>query len=94
MTGLEPTVADFRTQSQVQVIGQGFKPEGGYSVYFGKAKAQEVTFVDANTLVTRPPTVTEPGTADVTVVSDLGPGFLVRGGFEFVDLSGSPVEHM
>ncbi len=94
VSGIEPTVADYRTQSQVKIIGQGFKPEVGYSVYFGKAKAQDVAYMDANTLVARPPTVTEPGTADVTVVSDLGPGFLVRGGFKFVDLSGNPVEHM
>lgn len=91
---IDPIVGDIHGNQQVRVLGRGFRLDGDYSVYFGGKRASKVGIANANTLgVTTPPGGVA-GKVDVTITSDTGDAFRIRGGYEYKDLSGNVLEHL
>lgn len=75
---VEPGVLDMRAATRFKLIGDHFSAQAGYTVYVGAKKADSVVFVDAQTLAVPLPRLKEPGTVDVTLVSDLGPAYVLE----------------
>lgn len=91
VTGVSPKAGHLAGDQTVQILGENFRTDIGYTVYFGQAKARSVTIRDKGSLVvTTPPGGAGP--VDVTVRADDGNSFLVKQGFRYEDMGGSVVE--
>src|SRR5690349_17765769 len=77
VTGLNPRAGHIAGDQTVEIQGQNFRTDIGYTVYFGKGKAGNVTIRSKEALV-----VTSPfgpaGPVDVTVRADDGHAFLLK----------------
>lgn len=91
VTGLNPRAGHIAGDQTVEIQGQNFRTDIGYTVYFGKGKAGNVTIRGKEAL-----TVTSPsgpaGPVDITVRADDGHAFLLKQAFTYEDMGGSVVE--
>jgi hypothetical protein len=90
---LEPRAGASAGEQPVRIVGTGFRPDVGYTVYFGAARAQQVTIFDDTQLLVVTPEH-EPGAVDVVIAADNGPAFRVVQGFTFNDQGGGVMEHV
>jgi hypothetical protein len=78
---LQPRLGDPMGQQRVNITGVGFRPDIGYTVYFGANRCERTTIADSNTLMVATPEGEDGQTVDVIVVADDGPAFRIeRGG--------------
>ncbi len=85
---LDPAFGGTKGDDDVRIVGQGFRTDIGYSVYFGPRKASSVIVEGDDTLVATTPTYDDPRTVDVRIVADDGKVFLLKNAFRFVDQEG------
>lgn len=85
---LDPAFGGTKGDDDVRIVGQGFRTDIGYSVYFGPRKASSVIVEGDDTLVATTPSFDDPLTVDVRIVADDGKVFLMKNAFRFVDQSG------
>lgn len=85
---LDPAFGGTKGDDDVRIVGQGFRTDIGYSVYFGPRKASSVIVEGDDTLVATTPSFDDPMTVDVRIVADDGRVFLMKHAFRFVDQSG------
>lgn len=76
----------------IKILGQNFRSDIGYTVYFGSKRAENVTLVDPQTLLAVSPQVDDPGPVDITIRADNGPAWRISKAFRYEDMSGSVVE--
>lgn len=88
---IDPKVGHTQGEQPVRIIGDHFRQDIGYSVYFGTRKAGTVTILNPQTLLVTTPTRVEVGTVDVLVQTDTGITFKLPKGFEFKDMGGNVV---
>ena len=81
VTDVEPRAGATEGEQPVRILGNGFRRDLGYTVYFGTKRAERSTLLDDHTLLVATPQQDEPATVDVIVVADNGPAYRVRQGF-------------
>jgi hypothetical protein len=91
VTGINPRTGHIAGDQTVEIQGKNFRPDISYGVYFGKAKAANVTIKSKESLIVTSPSG-QPGAVDVTVRPDNGQGFLLKQAFTYEDMGGSVVE--
>lgn len=91
VTGLNPRAGHIGGDQTVEIQGQNFRTDIGYTVYFGKGKASNVTIRSKEALVVTSPSG-QAGPVDVTVRADDGHAFLLKQAFTYEDMGGSVVE--
>jgi hypothetical protein len=94
VTNLDPRAGATQGQQRVRVIGQHFRPEVGYTVYFGNKRAPATSVLDSTTLLVTTPQRDESGPVDVVIVADNGPAYRISAGFQYEDMGGNVMEHV
>jgi hypothetical protein len=94
ITDIDPQAGATQGNQSVRIHGKNFRTDIGYTVYFGNARAKQVTILDESTLLVSSPESREPGTVDVVITADDGPAWKVREGFRYEDMAGSVVEKL
>ena len=89
---IDPKVGHTQGDQYVKIVGQNFRQDIGYTVYFGTKKSAQVTIVDPETLLATTPAGAKTGQVDVMIRADDGNAFRIPGGFKFEDMGGSVVE--
>ena len=89
---IDPKVGHTQGDQYVKIVGQNFRQDIGYTVYFGTKKSAQVTIVDPETLLATTPSGAKVGQVDVMIRADDGNAFRIPGGFKFEDMGGSVVE--
>jgi len=91
VTGLNPRAGHLAGDQTVEIQGQNFRTDIGYTVYFGKSKASRVSIRSKEALMVTSPS-NPAGPVDVTVRADDGHAFLLKQAFTYEDMGGSVVE--
>jgi hypothetical protein len=89
---LDPKVGPTQGDQPVKLVGQHFRQDIGYTVYFGTKRATSLTIFDPETILVTTPTGVPAGTVDVLVRADNGDAWRLPKAFEFKDMGGSVVE--
>lgn len=89
---IDPQVGHTQGEQQIKIVGENFRQDIGYTVYFGKQKAGSVTIMNPETLVATTPSRDDPGNVDVLIRADNGPAFRIPQGFKYEKMQGSVVE--
>lgn len=89
---IDPGAGGLQGGQQVRIVGENFRTDIGYTVYFGSLKAKTVTLLDSETMIALSPQQTQKGAVDVTVASDNGPAFRIKNGYRYEDMSGNVME--
>jgi hypothetical protein len=93
ITGINPKAGHVGGDQTILIQGKHFRTDIGYTVYFGNAKAKDVTIRDSETIIVKSPQNPE-GTVDITVRADDGNAFLLKQAFKYENMAGSVVEGM
>ena len=91
VTGINPKTGHIAGDQTVEIQGNNFRTDIGYTVYFGTAKATAVSIRSSEALVVTTP-AGQTGAVDVTLRADDGNAFLMKQGFRYEDMAGSVVE--
>ncbi len=91
VTGINPPAGHIAGEQTVQILGKHFRPEIGYAVYFGNAKASAVSIRNPEMLIVTTPQH-EAGAVDVTVRADDGNAFRMKQAFKYENMGGNVVE--
>ena len=91
VVGINPQAGHIAGDQRVEINGENFRTDIGYTVYFGTAKAKSVSIRSTDSLVVTTP-AGQAGPVDVTLRSDDGKAFRVKQGFRYEDMGGSVVE--
>jgi IPT/TIG domain len=91
ITGINPRAGHIAGDQTVEIQGKNFRMDIGYAVYFGKAKAGNVTIRSSEAIMVTSPSGS-PGAVDVTVRPDNGAAFVLKQAFTYEDMGGSVVE--
>jgi hypothetical protein len=81
VTDIEPRAGATEGEQPIRVLGNNFRRDIGYTVYFGTKRAERSTLLDDHTLLVATPPQDEASTVDVIVVADNGPAYRIRQGF-------------
>ena len=88
---IDPKVGHTQGEQPVRIIGDNFRQDIGYAVYFGARKAGNVTILNPNTILVSTPGGMDLGPVDVLIRSDDGKTFRLPKAFEFKEMGGSVV---
>lgn len=90
---LDPEHGGVQGDQPVTIHGD-FRTDIGYTVYFGKARADHVSVRSDSELVALAPRAEGPGKVDVIVIADTGPGFRMKEAFLYQEAGGNIMEHV
>ena len=76
----------------MRIIGQNFRQDIGYTIYFGTKKTSNVAIRNPETIEVTTPNRMEPGPVDIMIRVDDGNAFKITGAFKFEDMGGNVVE--
>ncbi len=88
---VSPRVGATQGDQSVRIIGRNFRPDIGYTVYFGTRKTSAVTIRDPETLEVLTPTGVAPGSVDILIRTDDGAAFKITQAFKFEEMGGSVI---
>lgn len=91
---IDPRAGATAGEQTVTIIGNNFRPDISYTVYFGTKASERSTIMDDHTLVVATPGADESGTVDVIVAADNGPAFRIRDGFRYEEMGGNIMENI
>lgn len=91
---IDPQAGAIQGQQRVTIQGRNFRPDIGYTVYFGAQRGTKVSLIDPNTLQVETPSVPAPVNVDIVVRADDGPAFRIAEGYHYVDQSGNVMEQV
>ena len=91
---IDPRVGHTKGEQPVKIVGQNFRSDIGYTIFFGTRKAGSVTMFDPETLVATTPSHVDPGDVDITIRADDGGAWRIPAGFKFEKMAGSVVGRM
>lgn len=94
VTNIDPRAGATAGEQPVHILGNNFRQDIGYTVYFGNKRSQRATILDEHRLVVSTPTMDDPGPVDIVVAADNGPAFRIRQGFRFEEMSGNVMERV
>jgi hypothetical protein len=87
INNVDPRAGHLAGEEPVKIIGENFRTDIGYTVYFGTKRATSVTILDPSTILVTTPMVDDPATVDITLTADNGPAFRIAQAFSFEDRS-------
>ena len=90
---VQPRAGGTQGEQPIRIVGQNFRQDIGYTVYFGGTRATQVTILDDTTLLVATPQH-DAGRVDVVVAADDGPAFRIQQGFEFADQGGNVMQQV
>src|SRR5690606_28307399 len=93
-TNIEPRAGATAGDQAVKILGNNFRQDIGYTVYFGNKRSERATIMDEHTLVVATPMMDDPATVDVVVVADNGPAYRIASGFTFQDQGGNVMQQV
>lgn len=91
---IDPRAGATSGEQPIRIIGNNFRPDISYTVYFGNKASQRSTIIDDHTLLVATPVMDDSGTVDVIVAADNGPAFRITEGFRFEDMGGNVMENV
>jgi len=91
---INPRVGHTLGGQTVRVLGKNFRPNLGYTVYFGSKKAGTVSIMNNETLMVTTPNHDRPEQVDILVRADDGQAFRIKKGFRFEDMRGNVMEQL
>lgn len=91
VTGISPKAGHIAGDQTIEIQGENFRTDIGYTVYFGNEKAKALTIRSTESLAVTSPSG-EPGPVDVTIRADDGTAFKLKQAFRYEDMGGSVVE--
>jgi hypothetical protein len=91
---LEPRHGHLTGEQPVNIGGQNFRTDIGYTVYFGAQAASRVIVQSTENLVAVTPGASEPGPVDVTIRGDDGTAVRIREGYNYENMGGNVVEQL
>lgn len=94
VTNVDPRAGATAGDQPVRIVGNNFRQDIGYTVYFGNRRSERATILDEHTLVVATPTMDEAGPVDIVVAADDGPAYRVRQGFRFEEMGGNVMEQV
>ena len=94
VTNINPRAGATSGEQAVQILGNGFRQDIGYTVYFGTKRSERATILDEHTLVVATPMMDDPGAVDVVIAADNGPAYRVANGFTFEEQGGNVMEQV
>ena len=87
---VQPQKGTTSGEAAVQIFGENFRQDIGYTIYFGTQKAGSVTLLNPETILVTTPSHVAPGQVDITVRADDGHAFKIPGVFTFRDAATGP----
>lgn len=78
----------------MEILGSGFDPNIGFSVYFGAEKAENVVVSSSNKLTVTTPSSAEAKSVDVRIATDDGKEYLLKDAFRYVAKSGMDIRDL
>ena len=87
---VNPRVGATQGDQPVHIIGKNFRPDIGYTVYFGTKKTTSVTIRDPEMLEVITPAGMPEGKVDITIRADNGNAFRIADVFTFQNLGNTP----
>lgn len=94
VTNIDPRAGATSGDQPVRIVGNNFRQDISYTVYFGNRRSERSTILDDHTLLVSTPQVEEAGPVDVIVAADNGPAFRIRQGFAFEEMGGNIMENV
>ena len=91
---IDPRAGATAGEQTVKIMGNNFRRDISYTVYFGTKAAERSTIMDDHTLVVATPGADEAGPVDVIVAADNGPAFRIREGFRYEEMAGNIMENV
>ncbi|MBX3275586.1 MAG: IPT/TIG domain-containing protein [Sandaracinaceae bacterium] len=91
---INPRAGATSGEQPIRIIGNNFRRDISYTVYFGTKASQRSTLLDDHTLLVATPTANGAGTVDVIVAADNGPAFRIRDGFRYEEMGGNVMENV
>jgi hypothetical protein len=88
---IDPKVGHTQGDQPIRIVGQNFRQDIGYTIYFGANKAGTVTILNPETILVTTPGRMDEGKVDITIRADDGTAFRIAEGFEFKEMAGSVV---
>ena len=80
---IQPREGAMQGQQAVDITGQGFRRDMGYTVYFGPHAAESVIIVSDQQMRVSTPQFEETQTVDVLIRADDGTAFRIHDGYTF-----------
>ena len=85
VSGISPAVGAVGGGDPVEIIGTGFDPNMGVTVYFGNMKVDNVAVKGPDRLMVGIPSQTSPQVVDVRVMTDDGRELVLRKAFRYIE---------
>lgn len=89
---IDPKVGHTQGDQAVRILGENFRQDIGYTIYFGTKKTNSVTIRNPETIEVTTPSGMDPGEVDIMIRADDGSAFKIAQAFKFEDMGGSVVE--
>jgi hypothetical protein len=89
---INPRVGHTHGEQPVRILGKNFRPDIGYTIYFGTKRTSSVTIRDPETMEVVTPSGMPKGPVDIMIRADDGNAFKITQAFTFEDMGGSVVE--
>jgi hypothetical protein len=80
---LSPAVGVLAGGEPIDILGNGFSTDDGYTIYFGTSKADNVVVRSGGKLTVTTPSCPEPRKVDVRIITDKGKEYVLPNGFEY-----------
>ena len=91
---VDPRNGPTRGEQPVKILGENFRTDIGYTVFFGNQKSPTVTIIDPQTMVATAPPYEQEGRVDITIRADDGQAFRISDVFDYQEISGGVVERL
>lgn len=90
ITAIEPQTGPTNSEQPVKIMGQNFRPDIGYTIFFGTKRASTVTILSPETILAVSPRRDEAGPVDITIRADDGNAWRIAEGFRYEEGTQGP----
>lgn len=87
---LKPRKGNTSGDQAVKLIGENFRADIGYTVYFGNKRSPSVTILDPQNILVMTPDREQAGDVDVSVRGDDGSAWRLEKAFHYEEAAASP----
>ncbi|HUT78767.1 MAG TPA: IPT/TIG domain-containing protein, partial [Polyangia bacterium] len=91
---VSPAVGVIGGGEPVDILGSGFQPGMGITIYFGTTRVEKVVVRGSEKITVNTPSANEAKVVDVRVVTDDGKEFVLRDAFRYVTKSNMDIRDL
>ena len=91
---VSPAVGVVGGGEPVNILGSGFQPGMGITIYFGTNRVEKVVIRGKDKITVNTPSASEPRMVDVRLVTDDGREFVMRDAFRYVTKSSMDIRDL